>query len=398
MTGSKGIRRAVAGGAVAVALVAGVAGVGSADPADDRFDDITGPLASTVVYPDQFGMDPSKVVVDPTPLLGSIDRDRAMAFVESLAFPRTAAGPESARQEARDLVAAGLTDAGYEPVLQSVVRNGVDSPNLYAELAGTDCPSRVFVIGGHYDSAHPEGAGADDNATGVAGMLELARALRDHPLPITVRFASWSYEEVGLLGAFEMATTLADEDADVVGAVSLEMLGYTAEGTDALTGLPNDYLAMVADPSSAVLARTFGAAAFRYTPEHPAFGAVIDPAVLGDILRSDHAAFLSQGFPALMATDTANFRNPNYHTVGDTPETLDPDYLAANVRTMLAGLVTYASSDQNDDGRADLCGDAVPVTTVPPSVDTTAPTGGGTDPTPSAAGAEAVPGSASYAG
>jgi hypothetical protein len=394
--GSKGIRRVAVGGAVAVALVAGAAGVGGAGPADDRFDAITGPLASTVVYPEQFGMDPSAVVVDPTSLLGSVDRDRAMAFVESLSFPRTAAGPESARQQARDLVAAGLTDAGYEPVLQSVVRNGIDSPNIYAELPGTDCPSRVFVIGGHYDSAVVGGPGADDNATGVAGMLEIARALREHPLPITVRFASWSYEEVGLVGAFEMARTLAAEDADVVGAVSLEMIGYTEDDIDPLTGLPGDYLGMVADPSSASLARAFGAAAYHYTPEHPAFGAVIDPAVLGDILRSDHAAFLSQGFPALMATDTANFRNENYHTVNDTPESLDPEFMAGNIRTMLAGLVTFAASDQNEDGRADLCGAAAPTTTV------TLPIGSEDPPddsgTPAAPGADALRGRSSYTG
>ena len=254
--GTWGMRRWLAGGGAAIALVAASAGVGGAGPADDRFDQITGPLGPTVVYPAEFRLDPSAVVVDPTPLLASVDADRAMAFVESLSFPRTASGPESARQQARDLVAGGLTDAGYEPQTQSVVRDGIDSPNLYAELPGTDCPERVFVIGGHYDSAHPEGPGADDNATGVAGMLEIARALRDHPLPITVRFASWSYEEVGLVGAFAMAGAMREEGTDVVGAVSLEMLGYTKDGTDLLTGLPNDYLAMVADPTSEALART----------------------------------------------------------------------------------------------------------------------------------------------
>ncbi|MCB0978232.1 MAG: M28 family peptidase [Acidimicrobiales bacterium] len=361
--GTRGFRRSVAVLVAAAGLVAVSAGAGSAGPADDRFDQITGPLGATVVYPDEFGLDPSAVVVDPTPLLGSVDRDRAMAFVESLAFPRTASGPEEARQRARDIVTQGYTDAGYETQSQPVVWNGLSSPNLYAELPGTDCPSRTIVIGAHYDSAHPTGPGADDNATGVAATMELARALRNHPLPVTVRFASWSFEEVGLVGAFQMALVMKADGDDVVGAISLEMLGFTKDGIDPLSGLPNDYMAMVADPTSASLARTFAAAAYRYTPEHPAFGAVIDPAVLGDILRSDHAAFLSQGFPALMATDTANFRNPNYHQPTDTPDSLDPDFLAANARSMLAGLVTLAASDQDHDGRADLCGPAEPTTT-----------------------------------
>ena len=148
------------------------------------------------------------------------------------------------------------------------------------------------------------------------------------------------------------------------------MLGYATDDIDPLTGLPGDYLGMISDPTSAPLARAFAAAAYTYTPEFPAFGAVIDPNVLPDILRSDHAAFLAEGYPALMATDTANFRNPNYHQPTDTPDTLDPAFLTGSIRAALAGLATYASVDTDGDGTSDVCqgGTVVPPTTEPAAV------------------------------
>jgi hypothetical protein len=377
------------------ALVGQTVGAAPAGPADDRFDDITGPMGAFVVRPDAFGIDASRTLVDVPPLLDAVDRDRAMQTLTDLAFPRTATGPEQARQDARDLVTARLEDAGYEVQTQAVDLGGVDSPNLFAELPGTECPGRTIVIGAHYDSAHPTGPGADDNASGVAGMTEIARALAGHPLPVTVRFASWSYEEAGLVGAAAMAQQMQADGREVVGAISLEMIGFTKPDIDPLTGLPSTYLAMISDPTSASLARTFGAAAYTYTPEFPGFGAVIDPKVLPDILRSDHAAFLKAGFPALMATDTANFRNPNYHQATDTVSTIDPAFLESSSRAALAGLVTLGSLDQDQDGHADACTAAIaPVTTTAPTTTTaTAPAA------PAApAGAEPVSGNASYTG
>lgn len=152
-----------------------------------------------------------------------------------------------------------------------------------------------------------------------------------------------------------MASRSKADGEDVVGAIAFDMIGYTKPGIDPLTGFSNDYLAMVADPTSAELARTFGAAAYRYTPDFSAAGAIIDPAVLGDILRSDHAAFLAEGIPAMLITDTADFRNPNYHGPTDTPDTIDPAFLENSIRTSLAGLITLTASDQDGDGRSDLC-------------------------------------------
>ncbi|MFN8018616.1 MAG: M20/M25/M40 family metallo-hydrolase [Acidimicrobiales bacterium] len=388
-------------GIAAALAVVGAIGVGSAvlaapaNEADDRFDQITGPMGKYVVRPEDFGIDASRTLVDVPSLLAQVDAAREKGVIDDLDYPRTAAGPESNRQDVRDYISEALADAGYEVQTQSVVLDGVDSPNLYAELPGTECPSRSIVIGAHHDTLNAKGSGADDNTSGTAGMLELARILHDHPLPVTVRFASWSYEEVGLVGSFAMAREMKADGRALVGAISLEMIGYTEPDTDPLTGLPGTYLAMVSDPTSAPVARAFGAAAYTYVPEFPGFGAVIDPNVLPDILRSDHAAFLASGYPVLMATDTANFRNPNYHQATDTPDTIDVDFLGGSTRAALAGLVTLASVDQDQDGRADACTRSLAATTTT-TVPTTATTavGGGTGATP----ATPVDGTSSFTG
>lgn len=335
--------------------------------ADARFAALDGPMAQFVVTPDAFGMDASKVVADVPALLSSVDGARAKAFVESLAFPRTSAGPAAARQQATDLVADTFRDAGYEPRFQSVVleKTGNDMPNVYAEVPGTQCSDKVLVVSAHYDSITEGNPAADDDASGMAGLFELARALKDHPLPVTVRLVAFSYEEDGLVGSRAMAARDAAAGTDIVGAVSMDMIGFTKPDIDPLTGLPATYLAMVADPSSAPLARAFGAAAYTYVPEFAAASAIIPTSVLPDIFRSDHASFVRNGYQGLLLSDTANFRNPNYHTVNDALDTIDWDFVRDSSRAMVAGVATFASSDQDEDGTADLC--AQDITTSPPA-------------------------------
>ena len=209
-------------------------------------------------------------------------------------------------------------------------------------------------MGGHYDSVGAT-PGADDNASGVAGMLEVAQVLRDTAFPISVRYVGFALEETGLHGSRVMATDLRQRNVDVVGMVSLEMIGFTKPGDDAFIGSRNNYLAMVGNPASEYLARVFGAAAFEYRPFFFAPAAVIDPATLGDILRSDHASFWAQNYEALLLTDTANFRNPNYHQPSDTIETLNFSYMANSVRATIAGLVALATVDADGNGQPDIC-------------------------------------------
>jgi Zn-dependent M28 family amino/carboxypeptidase len=319
-----------------------------------RYNEVDGPLKDAVVFPDEFGVDVRGLPVVRT-AVERVSLARLRTDVDAIDEPRSTNEYETALRTA-GYVADQLRATGLDVRFDNVKLggDGLTLPNVVADLPGTGCSNRIFVIGAHYDSV-PGTPGADDNASGVAGMLEIARVLRARPLPMTVRFIGFPFEEIGLVGSQKAAQDLAAAGADVAGMVSLEMIGFTASGDDSFLGVPNDYLATVADPRSEYLARVFGAAHYEYVPDRFAPAAVIDPSSLGDILRSDHASFWRAGFRALLVTDTANFRNPNYHQPSDTLATLDLGFLTDATKATAAGLVAFGLVDDDHDRTPDVC-------------------------------------------
>ena len=123
------------------------------------------------------------------------------------------------QEEARGYVRAALESYGY-----AVTTDGAG--NVVAELTGEVEPDRIFVLGAHYDSV--EGTpGADDNASGVAGMLEVARVLKDHPQAATIEFAWFTGEEAGLRGSREYVRRAVADGKKIVGALNNDMIGWT---------------------------------------------------------------------------------------------------------------------------------------------------------------------------
>ncbi len=374
--------------ALALTLCVAAPSVGADDPhdiADQRFAAMNGPMVPFVVTPDRFGMDATKVLTDIPPLLGEVDAARLREDTTELAARyRSSQSSQAELDAATDYVTSTFRDMGYDPQLEPVTLDGKSMPNVSVTIPGTACSNRVLVLSAHYDAKGPTNPGADDDASGMAGLFEIARILRDHPQPVTIRLVGFSFEEDGLVGSRVMAAHDAQVGTDIVGAVSMDMIGYTdPQKTDPFVGLPADYLAMVADPSSAELAHAFGAASYTYLPAFAAAGAVIDPSVLPDIFRSDHFSFVSEGYPGMIVTDTANFRNPNYHTPNDTLATIDWDFVTNSTKAVLAGMTTFASSDQDANGIADLCpggdpGTTTTTTTTVPGSSTTAPGGSST--------------------
>ena len=322
-------------------------------PAAQRFAELNGPLRDNVLFPDEFGIDVSHLSVPVAPLLREVSAKRLHSRVDAIDVSRPDAS--AGGLAAVDYIDTKLRGMGLTVRHQNASNGGVTMPNVFADRAGTTCPDRLFVVGAHYDSVSA-GPGADDNASGVAGMLEMARVLKDTALPISVRYAGFALEEDGLVGSSVMAQALRARNAQVVGMVSLEMIGFTRPGVpDVFIGSDSDYLGMAGDPPSEYLARVFGAAAFTYNNFFFAPAVVVDPNVLPDVRRSDNAAFWNQGYRALIVTDTANFRNPNYHTASDTIGTLDFNFMTNSVRTMIAGLVAFATVDANHNSTPDAC-------------------------------------------
>ena len=267
------------------------------------------------------------------------------AHVEELATtigPRHLDGRVPQLGLARDYLRLQLESYGYTVTLQPVVVDGESGDNVEAVKTGTLAES--FVVGAHYDSvaiaADADCPAADDNASGVASTLALAQRFATLSPKRTVRFAFFVNEEPpyfwrATMGSRHYANSLQSAGVKVVGMWSLETMGYYRAEADTqhypflarwLYPDRGDFIAFVGNTDSRALVRN-SLARFRAHADVPSEGAAM-PALVQGVGWSDHWSFWQTGVPALMLTDTAPFRNPNYHTARDTADTLDYATLA----------------------------------------------------------------------
>jgi len=263
----------------------------------------------------------------------------------------------------RDTLASYRLTVSEDPVTYSAQT----FPNIVGTLRGTTCPEKTFIVSAHYDGVAGSPA-ADDDASGVAAVLEIARVLSAQPLQASVDFVAFSFEEQGLIGSSQMAVAARAADRPLVGMVNFDMIAYTCdvEGCqDYPEGIPpprptGDFAAIVGNTTSHDLLESFIAVAPSAAPdlitvplEVPGNGET-----LPDVRRADHAPFWDRGYQALFVNDTANLRNPYYHQAGDTLDTLNLDFAADVANASLATVVDVLSADADGDGRADVCGPA----------------------------------------
>ena len=235
---------------------------------------------------------------------------------------------------AAEYVEAELTRSGHEVASQRFAVDGQEVRNLEVVLPGGDRPDEIVLVGGHYDSVLGS-PGANDNATGTAAVLELARLLAGRDLSRTVRLVAFVNEEPPFfrtddMGSLRYARRCSDRGERICAMLCLETIGYysTVPGSQAYPlpfGLfhPStaDFVAFVANLSSRRLGRQ-AAASFRRQSAFPCEASVA-PGWLPGVGWSDHWAFWQQGYPAIMVTDTALFRYAHYHMPHDTPDKID---------------------------------------------------------------------------
>jgi aminopeptidase YwaD len=231
--------------------------------------------------------------------------------------------------------------------------------NLIATMTRTGDPppteSARIMIGAHYDSV-PFSPGADDNASGVAILLEAARVCAEPGLALRrpVEFVAFGAEEEGCIGSCRYADHLRRADADVAVMVSLECLGYTDARPNSQRvppGLPiavpdrGTFLGVIGNRAAQGLVTLMEAAVRASAPELHAIGLVVDDngRQLPATRLSDHAPFWDRGYPALMLTDTAFLRNPHYHRAHDLPETLDVEFMTRVARSVVGFTLTAAT-------------------------------------------------------
>ncbi|MCA9006971.1 MAG: M28 family peptidase [Planctomycetaceae bacterium] len=248
---------------------------------------------------------------------------------------------ETARQYViRELEAAGWQVERHPFQAQDSLLTELSGQNLIArhpELTKSDKP--LFCVGAHLDT-RPETPGADDNTSAVAALLELARLLPGISEPEnqwSLELVAFDLEENGMLGGAEHARLRSQQQADLRGMVSLEMLGY-CDHTPGSQTLPHelkglypdtgDFIAVVGNQNSTSLIAAFQNG-MQSVPELPV--EVLQVPQNGEMLQatrlSDHSPFWDAGYPALMITDTSFLRNPHYHQPTDTVDTLDFEFL-----------------------------------------------------------------------
>lgn len=218
--------------------------------------------------------------------------------------------------------AMGFTDVAYDPYSFS----GVNARNVVATLPGVETPERIVIIGGHLDSTSPtpnsSARGANDNASGVAGVLAAADILRQYSFRSTIRFIAFTGEEQGLYGSSHYANAAANRGDLIDGVVIYDMIGWR----NVLNQIDIE-----GEPAWLPVMTVMDDACALYTG--------LDTQIQLASFGSDHVPFQNAGYPAFLAIETEYNSFPCYHQTCDTTGWNLPDFTADVVR---AGLATVA--------------------------------------------------------
>jgi Zn-dependent M28 family amino/carboxypeptidase len=283
-----------------------------------------------------------------------ISPHRLEAHVRALAedfTPRDYTHPANLDRAAA-YIAAELERAGGAVSEQPFQVSGTTYRNVIAAF-GPESAEHI-VVGAHYDAAGPFPA-ADDNASGVAGLIELAVLLGREPPPRRVELVAYSLEEPPFfrtrhMGSAVHAASLRQAGVRVRAMISLEMIGCFSDAPGsqqfpiglmkAFYPSRGTFITVVGRMGDGRLVRRIKRAMRSASPLD--VRSINAPRWVPGVDFSDHACYWDQGYPAVMITDTAFYRNPRYHTARDTPETLDYSRMAAVVQGVYAAVLRLA--------------------------------------------------------
>jgi hypothetical protein len=253
---------------------------------------------------------------------------------------------------AADFLDASFAQAGYKVQRQGYTIDNQTYYNLEVEIPGTQRADEIVIIGGHYDSVSGS-PGANDNGTGAAATLELARLFAGKKPERTLRFVEFVNEEPPFffsegMGSLVYASRCKQRSENVVAMLSLETIGYYSDKIgsqryplpqlSSIYPLQGNFISFIGNVDSGSLVRD-AIASFRRHTKFPSEGTALPNEITG-VSWSDQWSFWQQGYPGIMVTDTAPFRYPYYHTANDTPDKVNYESLAR----VVAGL-EYAIAD-----------------------------------------------------
>lgn len=254
---------------------------------------------------------------------------------------------------AEDYVYQAFTDMGYEPRRQTFTYERQEVSNI---IAGEQSSQGYYILGAHYDTVAGT-PGADDNASAVAVLLEVARLARRQTLPRPWTFIGFTTEEppayfTPYMGSRVYAKTARKQKDKILGMLCLEMVGYYRQepGSQSLPlslrllGYPTtgNFIGLVSNrPSKPLLTRLERAIRQGCRLPTASLAAPLGGHLLPEVRLSDHANFWDEGYPAIMLTDTAFMRNPHYHGPGDVMANLDLDAMTE----LTLGLINFLQQE-----------------------------------------------------
>lgn len=301
-------------------------------------------------------------------LVNAVDSNRLRAdltFVEGIRHRTTGLAHLNA---VRDSMRHAFETLGLHALEHSFLYSGYTGRNVVGSFPGTTLADTVVVVDAHYDTVN-NAPGADDNGSGVVGVLEAARLLSRYPAKKSLRYIGFDLEEAGLIGSTRYVATGIPIGETIQGVFNFEMIGYYTEEPNtqqlpagfgllfpaaaaavAANGNRGDFITNVGHAQSPAIAQLFESSAAQFVPDLRVI-TVLEPVGIPvpDLRRSDHAPFWGAGIPALMLTDGANFRNPCYHTPHDTlDEKLNFTFMANVVKATVAAAAQLAEIQHGD--------------------------------------------------
>jgi len=287
-------------------------------------------------------------------VLSEIRIQRIKQYLRSVEGLRHGWENYDALEEKAEFIETTLSSLKLNVQNQNVHFHGRTYRNIIATLEGRE-KEKTVLLGAHYDAARGS-PGADDNASGIAVMLEIANVLSGRDLQRSIEFVAFTLEEPQpqtihfLIGSNHFARQAKQSGKQYRAVIILESVGYTdsAEGSQ---GIPffvrirvprtGNFLGIVANRKSKELMNTIIAAGQQYVPalKMVPYKVPFSGRFIPETRFSDHASFWNYGYPALMLTDTAMFRNPHYHTQHDRHNTLDFHFIENVTKTVASSIL-----------------------------------------------------------
>jgi hypothetical protein len=288
-------------------------------------------------------MSPEVVDIIITKILASVSETFLRECVEKISIPRHFNAQSQNNQKVARWITQQLQSYGYQPQYQGRYANILILP------PNTQTP--CILVGAHYDSV-PQTPGADDNGSAIAALLACAKAIAEYAPQTSVCFVAFNREEDNLMGSKNfIKSCFSKNKINISCAHILEMVGYcqhTPHSQQIPSSLPisipniGNFLSIIGNQYSNPLVDATLKKAKTYLPTFPVMGLKVFLGlenVFTVLKRSDHAPFWQAKMSALMWTDTAEFRNPNYHGLTDTPDTLDYTFLRQVTQLLIASVI-----------------------------------------------------------